>query len=175
MLEWPIHSSEVSVLLRIYLLRSMLKNHFHLDEPEQFAEEEWAKIPQGTRANLVRSHSKRQLSLWVWKVTCLTINVYLIFSTNNLGFVVIILWLDLIQHISNFIQISTQFFWKQSGYVHCTGHFLAKAKGFCLISWRGLVISSKCSKITHDSTQKPRKPHKKIAGSVSHCFFLHEE
>ena len=35
----------------------------NLDQLEQFAMEEWAKIPQETCANLVKNYSKRLLSV----------------------------------------------------------------------------------------------------------------
>lgn len=65
-LEWPAQSPDLNPienLWRVLKVNVHARKPRNLDQLEQFAMEEWAKIPQETCANLVKNYSKRLLSV----------------------------------------------------------------------------------------------------------------
>lgn len=65
-LEWPAQSPDLNPienLWRVLKVNVHARKPCNLDQLEQFAMEEWAKIPQETCANLVKNYSKRLLSV----------------------------------------------------------------------------------------------------------------
>ena len=65
-LEWPAQSPDLNPienLWRVLKVNVHARKPRNLDQLEQFAMEEWDKIPQETCANLVKNYSKRLLSV----------------------------------------------------------------------------------------------------------------
>lgn len=65
-LEWPSQSPDLNPienLWRVLKVRVHARRPSNLQDLEQFAKEEWAKIPQETCANLVTNYQKRLLSV----------------------------------------------------------------------------------------------------------------
>lgn len=65
-LEWPSQSPDLNPIENLWRelkVRVHARRPSNLHDLEQFAKEEWAKIPQETCANLVRNYQKRLLSV----------------------------------------------------------------------------------------------------------------